>query len=431
MDFNKEERQEHEEEILPIVTLPPPPDGGWGWIIVFAGFTINFLGNGSIMSLGIFFESFINHFETSYQAISVANSICFGVYMCFMPINSALVNLFGCKKVCFIGGILFSLGFFLTTITSNIYVFCLTYGIIMGWSGGLALLSWMALVAFYFEKKRALANAICTSGAPIGAAVWSPFGNYLLRSFGWKITFYVFGGINLLTCVLAFLLKPLELVPRTSEKTDADMPLGDKNQCSASTNQTVQLKESSNIYESNVYNVKYRRDRILKISQIGQEITSTDSGYVKEKANTYSRRTKSEPTIQNKIIKRHNKDRTNFDYRPTTNNTEKNIDDLAKYNKSGISMISLQTNSPIADNARDAKARRTSVIVFGVSDEAKLTLRPVNGIFSRRNSNYIVRPFSRIDTFYDRSLNRLVSDVGITEREKPKIKMTQFNEIIS
>ena len=83
---------EPELETIPIVTLPPPPDGGWGWVIVFTGFTINFLNNGSTLALGVFFETFVSHFETSHQSIAIANSINLGVLMCGMPINSALVN---------------------------------------------------------------------------------------------------------------------------------------------------------------------------------------------------------------------------------------------------------------------------------------------------------------------------------------------------
>ena len=87
----------------------------------------------------------------------------------------------------------------------------------MGWSCGMVLLSSLILVSFYFEKRRSLANAIAMCGGPIGAAVLSPFGSILLRSFGWQITFRIFGGINFCTSVAALLLKPLELMPIPTE----------------------------------------------------------------------------------------------------------------------------------------------------------------------------------------------------------------------
>ena len=197
-----------EENELPIITLPPPPDGGYGWVVVFAVFSINFLANGSIMALGIFLESIVEDFGSTYQSISTANSILYGVYMCSMPINSAMINVFGCRKVCFSGGIIFGLGFCLSSISPNMYIFYLTYGVMMGWSSGMVILSAVLLVAFYFEKRRSLANAIAMCGTSIGAAVWSPFGSILLKSFGWRTTFGIFGGINFCICGLALLLTP-------------------------------------------------------------------------------------------------------------------------------------------------------------------------------------------------------------------------------
>ena len=114
--------------------------------------------------------------------------------MCFMPINSAFANLFGFRRVCFVGGIFYSLGLVLTTISPNIYVFYLTFGLTMGWSGGLILMSWMPLVAFYFEKRRALATGLAISGSGVGVAILPILSSALLLKFGWQGVFFMFGG---------------------------------------------------------------------------------------------------------------------------------------------------------------------------------------------------------------------------------------------
>ena len=117
------ENAESPMETLPLLKRKASPDGSWGWLVVFAGFTLNFLNNGSILALGIFFETFVTRFATSHQSIAMANSIQHGISWCGMPINSALVNLFGFRNMCFLGGIIYGLGYFITTSFDDLYIF--------------------------------------------------------------------------------------------------------------------------------------------------------------------------------------------------------------------------------------------------------------------------------------------------------------------
>ena len=364
----EKENKDTKQKVIPIVTLPPPPDGGWGWVIVFAGFMINFLGNGSYIALGIFLDSLVEHFETDYQSISIATSISYGVYMCSMPINSVLINLVGCRKVCFVGGAMYSLGFFLTTVSSSIYVFYFAYGVMMGWACGFVMLSWMALVSFYFEKKRSLANAICTCGAPIGAAVWSPFGNFLLRSYGWNFTFWIFGGINLLTCLMAFVLKPLEIVQNKCESDSDDISQNETKSPIDLPDKHTSSRASLETSTSSVEELSCRRKSIFDTAQIRDHVEA-----------------------------------------------------LSQSDTSALNMVRLETEASSTTNDFDNKTKQ-SVIVFSSDKETNITLSPVNDIFSRRRSSVIVRPFARADTLYTRSLSKLTSTSDLPEDKSEKVK---------
>ena len=385
--------------------MPPPPDGGSGWVIVFAGFTINILNNGSTLALGVFFETFVTHFATSHQSIAIANSINLGVLMCAMPINSALVNLFGCRKMCFLGGLVYSLGFFLTTLSDNVYIFYLTYGVVLGWSCGLILLSWMGLVSFYFEKKRSLANAICASGAPIGGAAWSPFGSYLIQLYGWKTTFWIFGGINLLICLLSILLKPLVLVPESCDTSITILSEDDMKHSIRSKENDQDNIIGSKGTNSNIQLTKYRRDSII----------SSCNMY------PYSSSIERENGIENNDVKTTNSFKNSIHGQSYNSSIASpslftNIEINEEYKKNGthpkyeigvLNMICLQTTPQLEDCIKSDDERRHSVIVFGVGDKTSISLQPDPDIFSRRESYCIVRPLSRVDSFYDRSLSRL------------------------
>ena len=413
-DLKVDKENKQEEQNVPIITLPPPPDGGWGWFIVFAGFMINFLGNGSFSILGIFLDSFVQHFETSYQSISIANSISYGVYMCSMPINSALINLFGCRKVCFVGSILFGLGFFLTTLSSNIYLFYLTYGVIMGWSCGFVMMSWMALVSFYFEKKRALANAICTCGSPIGAAIWSPVGNYLLRSYGWKTTFLVFGCINLLSCFIAFLLKPLELTPKRGDTSNEEVFYKDSNKSSPFDQTSKRKRTSSNLSQSYVQSVKCRRKSILGISQIQQNQIESKEACCIDPESRESTLGIQQSSTTNDSVEHNNAVLTPNERNAVSFKGKKSVypgEPSSMLDNSTLNLMCIQLVEPSEELTSDGAKKRNSVMVLGASGDINLELRPVNDIFSRRKSSVVVRPFSRLDALYDRSISRLVSNI--------------------
>ena len=420
------QNDESELETIPIVTLPPPPDGGWGWVIVFAGFTINFLNNGSMLSLGVFLETFVSHFETSHQSIAIANSICLGVLMCGMPINSALVNTFGCRKMCFLGGIVYGLGFFLTTLSTNIYIFCFTYGVILGWSCGLILLSWMGLVSFYFEKKRSLSNAICMAGAPIGGAAWSPFGSYMLRLYGWKITFCVFGGINLLICVLSFLLRPLALVPQSPDTTTTNLSEKEEIHSIYDKENKTSGQDNLNMSRSHIQCTKYRRDSIISKSVLSLESTSNFKGNGIEN-NVKKSRHLFESELNGTIKKASNAVDSVVSPKIMDENTGPE-EGHPKYKNGVLNIICLQTSPLITSKTEKDKERKRSVIVFGVDEKTSTSLQPEKNIFSRRESSCIVRPFSRIDTFYDRSLSRLEINESKGRNESQTQRYNNENE---
>ena len=76
------------------------------------------------------------------STISWAGSLLAGVYLTSGPIVGGLVNKFGCRPVCIAGGVVSSLGLALSTLSPNVGVLMLTYGVIGGFGLGQALFFW-------------------------------------------------------------------------------------------------------------------------------------------------------------------------------------------------------------------------------------------------------------------------------------------------
>lgn len=65
------------------VDTAAPPDGGWGWAVVAASFTISLLVDGVCFSFGIFFDEFREEFGTSKAQTSWIGSVLNGSYLIF------------------------------------------------------------------------------------------------------------------------------------------------------------------------------------------------------------------------------------------------------------------------------------------------------------------------------------------------------------
>lgn len=54
---------------------PKIPDGGWGWMVVLAAFTLNTISEGVSFSFGLLYSEFLIEFESSKSATSWIGSL--------------------------------------------------------------------------------------------------------------------------------------------------------------------------------------------------------------------------------------------------------------------------------------------------------------------------------------------------------------------
>ena len=72
------------------------------------------------------------------------------------PVVGGLVNKYGCRPVCITGAVVSWAAFSASTLSPNIPVLMLTYGVVGGFGLGLIYLPAIVSVGFYFESKRRL-----------------------------------------------------------------------------------------------------------------------------------------------------------------------------------------------------------------------------------------------------------------------------------
>lgn len=204
------------------ITVPPALDGGYGWIIVFSAFLTNLISDGFAFSCGVFYSELLDVFDESKSITSWIPSLFFGVPMIAGPLAGALATKYGCRKVQMFGGILTSVGVFASAFATSIGQLCVLFGIVAGTGLSMGYVTSVVMVAFYFEKKRALATGLAVCGSGIGTFLFAPFFEYLIEEYTWRGSLIILSGVTLNLVACGALLRPLEFTPAEEWKRNLE-----------------------------------------------------------------------------------------------------------------------------------------------------------------------------------------------------------------
>jgi len=114
----------------------------------------------------------------------------------------------GPRPVAVIGGLLFSIGFFLASYTESLTAFYLTAGVIAGTGSGFGYVVPTSVGSKWFPDKRGLVIGLMVGGYGAGSGVFGPIALSLIGSNGWRSTFQILSLVFLaMTMTGAFLLR--------------------------------------------------------------------------------------------------------------------------------------------------------------------------------------------------------------------------------
>lgn len=155
-------------------------DGGWGWVVVFAAFMVNFIADGISFSFGILFMDFVEYFGASKAKTSWVGSIFLSMPLLAGPVASYLIDRYGCRKMCILGALMSTFSFVASIWADSLEFLFLTFSM-AGLGLALCYVTSIVIVAYYFEKKRSLATGLAACGTGIGTFVFPPFTIFLLE----------------------------------------------------------------------------------------------------------------------------------------------------------------------------------------------------------------------------------------------------------
>ncbi|XP_061171701.1 uncharacterized protein LOC133181179 [Saccostrea echinata] len=193
----------------------------YGWVVVLVAAIIRILVYGISYTSGVVYVIILENFKTGAAETSWISSLITAMTFVITPLAGVLVNKFGWRVVTFCGGLLTCGGLLLSTLSTNLFVLCLFYGVLTGAGCGIAYMSGSIAVPKYFQHKKIqnLAVGLASAGGGLGSFVFPPIVRYLNFEFGWKGMFMILGGIALHICVFGLLYRPLPNIDENENPT--------------------------------------------------------------------------------------------------------------------------------------------------------------------------------------------------------------------
>ena len=191
------------------------------------------MGTSSMYAVAVFLPAVQAEFGISRSIVSLPYTLM----MIGLGLGSILMgkvaDRLGVSTALIIGAFCVGLGYILSGISSNILVFSISHGLLLGFFGASAIFApLMADTSMWWNKHRGIAVGICSSGNYIAGTIWPPLVHFGIDHFGWRTTYIgmgvICGGAMFLLALLMRQRPPLSL-PQTSSSEkmmDRNQPFG-------------------------------------------------------------------------------------------------------------------------------------------------------------------------------------------------------------
>jgi MFS family permease len=144
-----------------------------------------------------------------------------------------LADKWGVHVALWIGAVGVGSGFILAGMASNIWLFALAHGLLMGLLGSSSTFApLLADTSLWWDKRRGIAVAVCASGNYLAGSIWPALAQQGVETLGWRETYIWIGivcGLGMLA--LSFLMKqrpPMMVVaaPGSAQSMASERPFG-------------------------------------------------------------------------------------------------------------------------------------------------------------------------------------------------------------
>lgn len=166
----------------------------------------------------------INHAHQSFVFSSLSfilagvGSLNIGLIFFCSIFASVLSDRYGIRQVCFVGGLLSTIGMYASSVSVNLIYLYITYGLVLGIGASLVYAPSLAILGHYFTNRLGLVNGLVTAGSSGFSIVMPIMLRMLINKHGIQNSFKYLTILmaTLIFCSLTF----KERIPKVSKKNE-------------------------------------------------------------------------------------------------------------------------------------------------------------------------------------------------------------------
>jgi MFS family permease len=181
------------------------------WFLIPLG-SVVLLCLGTVYSWSIFRKPLEDLFGISATQSLLPFTFLLVLYALLMPVTGFYIDKIGVGKITAIGGVVTGIGYILSSLTTNIILLTITYGVIAGAGVGIAYGVPLAVSAKWFPDRKGLAVGLTAIGFGLSPLVTAPLAKSLIAAYGVLPTFRILG-ISL-TAIILVISMTLKLPPK-------------------------------------------------------------------------------------------------------------------------------------------------------------------------------------------------------------------------
>jgi MFS family permease len=171
----------------------------YGWIIVAVALVSMGFWFGIRSGFAIFYVALLEDFSWNRGESAAVQSMAMIAYTIMAPVVGGLIDRFGPRRVVVPGILILFLGLMLCALIETLTQFYIYFGVIVGMGvTSIGIVSYSAILAHWFEKRRGLASGVAVSGIGLGVFALVPLSQSFISIWGWRLAFIVLGGMYLI-----------------------------------------------------------------------------------------------------------------------------------------------------------------------------------------------------------------------------------------
>ena len=153
------------------------------------------LALGSLYAWSVFVSPLEREFGWTRAETSWVYTIAVVCFALSFMVAGRIQDRRGPKLCAVIGGLLLSAAFFLSSFTTSLVGFYLSFGAIVGLGNGFGYSTPMPVASKWFPDKRGLIVGLMVGAYGAGSAILGPLATQLIGSLGWRPTFQILSGV--------------------------------------------------------------------------------------------------------------------------------------------------------------------------------------------------------------------------------------------